>query len=155
HDTLLNALSGALLIRCIWRGSGLHCPDRALEKSGVVGQPQSRELPAVVWIEEVAIGNTAVAVRSCKRGAPPHQLVDRELAVVFAERALDGAIAGVGGIGAAGPLPDDAEGVVELTCASGDFPFHFGRQMAASPARERIRLVIADMADGRVGVDRP
>src|SRR6185436_10593270 len=69
-------------------------------------------------------------------------------------RAFDGAVARVGGVGAAGPLPDDAEGVVELAGAGGDFPFHFGRQMAAGPARERVRLVVADMADRSGGVDR-
>src|SRR5581483_7762894 len=100
--------------------SGFHWPDLALEKSGVVGQPQSRELPAVVWIEEVAIGDTAVACRRCKRGAAQHQLIDHELAVVLAERAFDGAVAGIGGIGAAGPLPDDAEGIVEMTAACRD-----------------------------------
>ena len=92
--------------------------------------------------------------RGCKRGAAQHQLVDHELAVIFAQRTLDGAVAGVGGVGAAGPLPDDAEGVVELAGAGGDLPFHFGRQMAAGPARERVRLVIADMADRGDRVDR-
>src|ERR1700742_895092 len=102
---------------------------------GVVGKPQSRELPAVVWIEEVAIGDAAVSVRRCERGAAQHQLIDHELAVVLAECAFDGAIAWIGTIGAAGPLPDDAEGVVELARARGDFPFHFGRQILATPAR--------------------
>src|SRR5438874_4493039 len=99
------------------------------EKSGVVGEAQSRELPAVVRVEEVAIGNTAVLRRSCKRGAAQHQLVDHELAVIFAERALDGAVTWVGRVRTAGPLPDDAEGVVELAGAGRDFPFHLGRQM--------------------------
>ena len=74
----------------------------------------------MVRIEEVAIGDTAVAFRGCKRGAAQHQLVDHELAVVLPERALDGAVAGVGRIGAAGPLPDDAEGVVELAGTRGE-----------------------------------
>src|SRR5580692_10884944 len=96
-----------------------------------------------MWVGEVAIGDTAVAVRGCKRGAAPYQLIAHE----FAERAFDGAVAGVGRVGAAGPLPDDAEGVVELVRACGDFPFHLGRQMLAGPARKGVGLVIADMAD--------
>src|SRR5450756_402103 len=100
-------------------------------------------------IEKVAIGHTAVSGRSCKRGATQHQLIEHELAVVFAERALAGPVAGVGGVGAAGPLPRDPEGVVEMAGAGGDFPFHLGRQMPAAPACERVGLVIADMADRR------
>src|SRR5664279_3182428 len=98
----------------------------------------------MMWIKEVAISDTAVSNRSCKRGAAQHQLVDHELAVIFAERALDRPIAGVGGVGAAGPLPDDAEGVVEMAGPGGDFPFHFGRQVLAAPAREGVGLIIAD-----------
>src|ERR1700730_2219772 len=100
-------------------------------------------------IKEVAVRDTAMSGGSCKRGAAQHQLIDHELAVVFAERALDRPIAGIGGIGASRPLPDDPEGVVEMAGASGDFPFHLGRQMLSLPARERVRLVIADMADRR------
>src|SRR6476620_11151018 len=100
-------------------------------------------------IEEVAIGDTAVAARSCERGAAQHQLIDHELAVVFSERAFDGAVAGVGRVRTAGPLPDDAEGIVEMTGARRDLPFHLCRQMTASPARERVGLVVADMADRR------
>src|SRR5262249_3394697 len=123
HDTLLNALSGALLIRLV--GTNRIPPARSClfwKESGVVGQAQSRELPAVVWIEEVAIGHAAVAFRGCKRGSSQHQLVDHELAVVFPERALDGTVAGIGRICAAGPLPDDPEGVIEFVGARGDFP---------------------------------
>src|SRR5713226_3700158 len=101
----------------------------------------------MMWIKEVPIGNTAMPVRSCKRGAAQHQLVDHELAVILAERAFDGPVTGIGGVGAAGPLPQDSEGVVEVAGSSCDFPFHFGRQMLAAPARERVRFVIADVAD--------
>src|SRR5882762_9541102 len=108
----------------------------------------------MMWIKEVPIGNTAMSVRSCKRGAAQHQLVDHELAVVFAERALDGAVAGIGGVGAAGPLPHDPECVVEMAATRGDLPLHLGRQMLAAPARERVGLIIADVADRGGGVDR-
>src|SRR5260370_2036744 len=108
----------------------------------------------MVWIKEVAIGKTAMPVWGCKRRAAQHQLVDHELAVVFAERALNGTVAGIGGVGAAGPLPHDPERVVEMAGSPSDFPLHFGRQMLAAPARERVGLVIADVADRGVSVDR-
>src|ERR1700733_13708163 len=101
----------------------------------------------MVWIEEVAIGDTAVSFRSCKRGAAQHQLVDHELAVIFAERALDRPVTGIGGIGAAGPLPHDTISVVEMAGAGGDFPLHFRWQMPAAPACECVGFVITDMAD--------
>src|SRR3981189_3497921 len=83
------------------------------KSAGVIGEAQSRELPTMVWIKEVAIGDTAMPVWSCKRGAAQHQLVDHELAVVFAERALNGTVARIGGVGAAGPLPHHPERVVQ------------------------------------------
>src|SRR5450759_1136924 len=90
-----------------------------LKKSGgVVGEAQSRELPAMMGIKEVSIGDTAVPARGCKRGTAQHQLVDHELAVVLAERALDGPVAGIGGVGAAGPLPHDPEGCLLYTSPS-------------------------------------
>src|ERR1700694_711473 len=117
-------------------------------KSGiVVGKAQAGELPAVMRIKEVAIGNTAVSFRSCKRRAPQHQLVDHELAVIFAERALDGPVARIGSIGAAGPLPDDPERVVEMAGSGRALPLHCGRQMLAAPACEGIRLIITDVTD--------
>src|SRR6266571_7988456 len=112
----------------------------------------------MVRIKEVPIGNTAMAVRSCKRGAAQHQLVDHELAVVLAERAFDGAVAGIRGVGAAGPLPHDPERVVELAGPGRDFPFHFGRQMLAAPAREGVGLVLLTWetgAEGSTGFNPP
>src|SRR4029450_5512894 len=108
----------------------------------------------MMGIKEVTIANTATPFRGCKRGAAQHQLVDHELAVIFPERALNRAIAGIGGVGAAGPLPHDPERVVEMSGARGDLPLHFGRQMLAAPAREGIGLVIADMADRGARIDR-
>src|ERR1700687_2959943 len=98
-------------------------------------------------IKEVAIGNTAVAFRSCKRRAAQHQLVHHEFTVVFAKRALDRPVAGVGAVGAAGPLPDDPERVVEMAGSCRDLPLHFGRQMLAAPARGGVSLIIADVTD--------
>src|SRR3954471_24761055 len=99
-------------------------------------------------IKEVAIGDTAVAIRSCKRGAAQHELVHHELAVVFAECALDRPVAGIGGVGAAGPLPHDSERVVEMPGARGYFPFNLCRKVLAAPPRECIRLEITDMEKG-------
>src|SRR5690242_7229656 len=104
-------------------------------------------------IKEVAIGDPAVTAGSCQRGTAQHELVDHELAIVFAKCALNGPITGIRRVGAAGPLPDDPERIIEMPGARGNFPFHFGRQVLAAPPRERIRLVITDMADGRGGID--
>src|SRR6476661_581478 len=101
----------------------------------------------MLGIEEVPVGDAAMSFRGCKRGTAQHQLVDHELAVVFAERALDRPVAGIGGVGAARPLPYDPEGVVEMAGPRGHLPLHFGRQMLAAPARERVGLVVADVAD--------
>src|SRR5260370_38416831 len=100
----------------------------------------------MVWIKEVAIANTAMSARSCKRRAAQHQLIDHELAIVFAERALDGAVAWVGGVGAAGPLPHDYESVVEMAGSRRDFPLHLARQILAAPAPDRLGYVIANLA---------
>src|SRR5262245_42119990 len=89
------------------------------------------------------------------RAAAQHHLVDHELAVVLAERALGRAEARVGQIGAARPLPDRAEGIVEQACARGHLPFGFGRQVLAGPAREGIGFVVADVADWEIWIDRP
>src|SRR5262249_14339501 len=105
-------------------------------------------------VKEIAVGDTAVALRSCQRGAAQHQLIDHELAVVLAKRTFDGAVSRVGAVGAACPLPGDAECIIELARTCRYLPFRFGRQMLAAPARERVRLVVADMTDRRVKIDR-
>src|SRR5215471_3221075 len=113
HDTLLKAHSARF--DPFWKKSG-----------GVVGKPQPRELPALVRIEEVAVGRAAVSGGRRKRRPAQDQLVDHELAVVFAERASVRAIARIDRIGAAGALPAAAEGIVEVITARGDLPLHFG-----------------------------
>src|SRR4051794_8933900 len=97
-------------------------------RSAVVGEPKSGELPAMLRVKEIAVSDAAVAVGRRHRGAAQHQLVDHEFTVVFAERTFHRAVAGVGRVGAPGPLPNDSEGVVEPSCARGDLPLHFGRQ---------------------------
>ncbi len=64
-------------------------------------------------MKEVAITHARVPCRRRMRATAQHHLVDHELAVVFAERAVGCAIARIGQVGTARPLPDHAEGVVE------------------------------------------
>src|SRR3954447_19001654 len=108
----------------------------------------------MVRIKEVAISDAAVPARGCKRRAAQYHLVDHELAVIFAERALDRTVSRIGGVGAAGPLPNDPKRVIEMAGACGDLPVHFGWQMLAAPARKCIGFIIADVADRRGRIDR-
>src|SRR5258708_24100954 len=101
----------------------------------------------MMGIKEVAITDTAEPGGSCKRGAAQHQLIDHELAVVLAERALDRPIAGGGRIGAAGPLPHDPERIVEVAGAGGDLPLHLAPPTLAAPPPKPVRLILPDMAD--------
>ena len=77
-----------------------------LRRLGVVHEPDSAELPARRRIEEIPIARARVPVRRRLRASAQHHLVNHELAVVFAERIRRRAIAGIGQIGAARPLPD-------------------------------------------------
>ena len=77
-----------------------------------------------------------MAGRRRVRGAAQHHLVDHELAVVFAERAVGGAIARIGRIGAARPLPHDAEGVVDQPVRAPRLPI---RLRSADPCRSSAR----------------
>src|SRR4029077_13034465 len=65
-----------------------------------------------------------------------------------------GLVTGIWRVGAARPLPDDAEGVGEQFLLNRDFPLGFRRQMLAGPPREGIGLVIADVTDRQRRVDR-
>ena len=52
-------------------------------------------------------------------------------------------------------MPRAAQIARDLELRRRVFPFRLGRQARAAPAREGVGLVIADMHDGRVGLDRP
>src|SRR5947209_1338366 len=121
----------------------------------VVGKTEPAELPAVRRIEEITVGHARMPGRSGKRTAAQDHLIDHEFAIVFAERAHSGPKAGIGRIGATRPLPHDAERIVDNVVTGCGLPFGFSRQVFAGPAGERVRLVVADVTDGRVGIDRP
>src|SRR5258706_8109067 len=72
----------------------------------IIQQPQAAELPARRRREKIAVARTRVTLRCRMRAAAQHHLVDHELAVVLAERAVRRAVARVGQIRAARPLPD-------------------------------------------------
>src|SRR5436190_9133651 len=95
-----------------------------------------------------------MALRRCERTTAQYHLVDHELAIVLAERALCCTIARIGRVGAARPLPDETERIIDEICTRGSLPFRLARQMLACPARKGVRLVVADMGDGRLRIDR-
>src|SRR5689334_21201364 len=68
-------------------------------------EPDARELPARVRREEVAVGRTHVSGRRGAGFAAQDVLAAHELAVVFADRAGRGAIAGVGRVRRRRPFP--------------------------------------------------
>src|SRR5512132_4130296 len=75
----------------------------------VLREAHPGELPALVWIEEVAIGRPQMAVRRDARSSAQDHLIAHELAVVFADGTGRRAITGIGCIRAARPFPDVAE----------------------------------------------
>jgi len=89
-----------------------------------------------------------------QRGAAKHHLIDHELAVVFAKCSGRSAIPRIGRIGAARPLPDNAEGIVKHAACGGDLPFGFARQVLAAPAGKRIGFIVADVAGWQRRIDR-
>src|SRR3984957_4178443 len=86
--------------------------DRVRHASGVPGQPQSAEGPARTRREEVSVRRTGVPGRSRAAPAAQHVLAHHELSVVLTDGARSGAEAGVGRIGARGPLPGVTEEAV-------------------------------------------
>ena len=126
-------------------------------------------------IEKIPIACAHVATRGCAGAAAQHHLIDHELAVVFADRAIGCTITRIGRIGARSPFPDIAEhlarrGVVrgnraqvsgfdevagvriERCCSK--LPFELRRQALAAPTRERIGFIEADMRDRRFRIER-
>src|ERR1700744_1723628 len=80
--------------------------------SSIIGQPHAAESPARGGREKVAIGGSCVALGSGDAAAPQDHLARHELAVVLADRAGGGTIAGVGAVGGRGPLPELVTGLL-------------------------------------------
>ena len=91
------------------RFRGIHSGSRASLIPG--------ELPAFFRLKEIAVGSANVRARRGAGTAAQDVLVAHEFAVVFAERAGAGAIAGVGRVGAARPFPNVAEHLVKAQIA--------------------------------------
>ena len=101
-------------------GSVQSCSNRSSD--AVVDKPKPAELPARRWIEEISIARAGMSGRRRMGTAAQHHLADHELAIVLADRPDWSAIAGIGRIGAARPLPHEPEGIVDQTLAGCDFP---------------------------------
>src|SRR3546814_292974 len=87
-------------------GKPVPCFASGMKALGVLRQPQPCELPALVGIEEVAVGRADMAGRGDAGTAAQSHLVAHELAVVLANRARRRAEAGIGLVGALRPFPD-------------------------------------------------
>src|SRR5215475_9265221 len=111
----------------------------------VVRQTQATELPARGRVEEIPIACACMPGRCRVRGAAQHHLVDHELAIVLAKRAWSCAKSRIWRIGAACPLPDDPECVIDQTHPRRHLPLGLRRQILGGPARERVGFVIAHM----------
>src|SRR3546814_13546015 len=73
--------------------------------SEILGETQAGELPALVGVEEIAVGGPHMAARRRAASAAKHELAAHALAIIFAHRAGGGTEARLGTIGAAGPFP--------------------------------------------------
>ncbi|MNI16158.1 hypothetical protein D3C73_694830 [compost metagenome] len=125
--------------------------------AGIGRQADAREGPALIRVEEVAIGRSRVPRRRGEGAPAQHHLIGHELAVVLGRRALGRSKAGVRAVGAGGPLPrlivQVGEGVG--TAAGGVLPFRLGGQTPAGPPRKGVGLIEADMAHRRGRIHRP
>src|SRR4051794_9679499 len=84
------------------------------KRSAVFREPDPAHLPPGARREKVPVARPEVPRRAEAGAAAQHQLVAHELPVVLAERPGGGAEAGVGGVGARGPLPHVAEELPRL-----------------------------------------
>ena len=72
------------------------------------------ELPALIGVKEIAIGQPDVASGRRTRSAAQHELVAHELAIVLAQRAGLEPVARIGPIRALRPLPDITEHLTQF-----------------------------------------
>lgn len=147
--------------------------------SGVPRQPYPGKLPARLGREEIAVTGPDVAARRHAGATAQHVLIAHEFAVVFSHRAAVRPEAGIGFVGAAGPLPGVAvelgrtrpawpggrgpriqvaafqhvgvpAGVAVRLAARGRLPFGFAWQPDPRPAGVGVGLEVAHMRDGRL-----
>ena len=110
-----------------WRPGGCvrGCSCRVLRKA------QAGELPALMRVEEIAVGGADVPAGRRAAAAAQDLLAHHELAVVLADGAGGRAVAGIGLVGAGGPLPHVAEELREPAAGAG----RAGRGRSALVAR--------------------
>src|SRR3546814_19849859 len=87
---------------------------RTTPMSKILCETDAGELPALVGVEEIAVGGTQMPARGGAAAAAQDELAAHELAILFADRARRGAEAGIGAIGAAGPFPHAAEHLLQV-----------------------------------------
>src|SRR3546814_5227326 len=87
---------------------------RTTPMSKILCETDAGELPALVGVEEIAVGGTQMPARGGAAAAAQDELAAHELAIIFADRARRGAEAGIGAIGAAGPFPHAAEHLLQI-----------------------------------------
>src|SRR6267154_2122640 len=141
-------------------------------------EPDAGALPPGIGREKVAIGRADVTLARQARTPPKNHLVAHELAVVFAEVSVKWDETRVSVVRALGPFPNvpeelggqarvrriaDRRGLESISLDEvshrldplrDDFPFCLRREPRFRPARVRVSLVVAHVADGGLGVDR-
>src|SRR5689334_23559110 len=91
--------------------------------------------------------------RSCQRAATQDDLIDHELAVVFAKRPLHRPVARIRRVRTLRPLPDNAEGIGQFARARRNFPFGLAWQTVTPPTGEGVGFVVTDVADWRRSIN--
>src|SRR3546814_570928 len=75
---------------------------RTTPMSKILREANAGELPALVGVEEIAVGGAAMAARGRAAAAAQHELAAHQLAIIFAARAQRGAENGIGAVGTDG-----------------------------------------------------
>src|SRR3546814_20347327 len=99
---------------------------RTTPMSKILCETDAGELPALVGVEEIAVGGTQMPARGGAAAAAQDELAAHELAIIFAERARRGAEAGIGALGDAGTFPPAADHMLPVG------------EIGRPPCRERV-----------------
>src|SRR5690606_39091114 len=91
----------------------MRCVRHRAVSSVVASQAHARELPARMWVKEIAIRRPNVVAGCGARGAAQHELIAHELAVVLTVRTAEPPEAGTGDVGRGSPFPRVAEALLE------------------------------------------